>query len=301
MLMINSLKLGFVCCRHLLQWPFLLRASGQQMAQLDLTLTKCQGHCSRLSSRWSSSSSVLPWMLRSLHCAAASCPCEDETSDVSGGNPLFAHVLIHDRSLYRKNRCSHPLKYRTVQIQACSYSEWRKYTQTLKMNDVKIINLDDYILRGACPSSMPNNHSDAADFIFIFAASFSSRRLDIFWHASHHIDAFWSRKTPTRFSVAFSKIRDGKEKSVPKNVTTSDMWPTRNHCIAAPCLLFCTYSQCVIFPHTASFILTRKKILHFPQLTSSIQIIALSFIFPKSRGLVRSGKKPASSSSSLRM
>ena len=108
MLIINYPNLymsaGGTCCSD-----SLLRASGQQMAQLDLTPSESQGHCSSPSSHWSSSSSDPPWMLLcSVHCAAAWNPCVVTMMrrQMCGGNPLFTHVVIHYCKLNLKNQCS---------------------------------------------------------------------------------------------------------------------------------------------------------------------------------------------------
>lgn len=114
MLMINSFQtstfFGLKSCSVIL-----LRASGQQMAQLDLTLMKSQGHCSRLSSHYSSRRSVLPQMLHSLHCAAAQNLCfVMMRRQMFRGNPPFTHYVINNCNLHMNFQCSPYLKHRIV-------------------------------------------------------------------------------------------------------------------------------------------------------------------------------------------
>lgn len=87
------------------------------MAQLNVTPTEPQGHCSRLSSHHPAAL-VLPWMLlRSPHCAAAWNPClvMMRRQMCGGGNPVFTHVVIH-YCLHTNYPRSHSLKHIHVKI-----------------------------------------------------------------------------------------------------------------------------------------------------------------------------------------
>ncbi len=92
--------------------------------------------------------------------------------------------------------------------------------------------------------------------------------------------------------MVIAKKRDHK-----RHVTNSEPLHRRT------CLFLCTYAHCVIFPHTAPFILARKNSLtghishNSPQIkTFSLSVsLFVSFLFIKDDALLTQKKKSASS------